>query len=299
MNRSLKIFAVLATFVMFLVMIAGSLVTNTGSAQGCGSDWPLCNGKFIPEYTFETLIEYSHRVVTGLAGVIVIVFSIWAWLRNRGNKEILILALFGIFFILVESVLGAAAVIWPQTPPVLALHFGFSLLAFTGVFLLALVILQKERRADIIRTPVSKSLRNYIFGVTIYTYGVIYLGAYVRHSGASLACLEWPFCSKDQLLPELTGPAAVQFVHRIAAAILFFLILGLLIHVVRTYKNIRPDIFAASIVSMILITVQILSGGYVVLSRLHIYATTLHSAGITLLFGTLCYLCLQSLKKPE
>ncbi|MFX6194071.1 hypothetical protein ABTF37_19690, partial [Acinetobacter baumannii] len=55
------------------------------------------------------------------------------------------LAIFGLFFIVLESILGASAVIWPQSSAVLALHFGFSLLAFSGVFLLSLFVLQRDK----------------------------------------------------------------------------------------------------------------------------------------------------------
>src|SRR3977135_3646630 len=56
---------------MLLVLVMGAAVTNTGSAEGCGRSWPLCNGQFVPEFTVATAIEYSHRAVTGLGGVLV------------------------------------------------------------------------------------------------------------------------------------------------------------------------------------------------------------------------------------
>lgn len=299
MDRSFKTLAVVATVVMFVVMIAGSLVTNTGSAQGCGNQWPLCNGKLIPAYTFQTMIEFSHRMVTGLAGVIVIVFSIWAWLRNRGNREALFLALFGMLFIVVESLLGAAAVIWEEPPAVLALHFGFSLLAFSGVFLLTLFALQQDKRKHLIRTATTGGFRWYVVLMTVYTYCEVYLGAYVRHSGAMLACPEWPLCSNGQLVPSLTGLVGIQMWHRIAAMGLFCLIVGLVVYARRHFRQTRRDIYVGSIIALLLAVFQIFTGGYAVLSDLHIYATTLHTAGITLLFGTLFYLCVQSFKVPE
>ena len=42
---------------MFVVLVMGATVTNTGSAEGCGRSWPLCNGQFIPEFAVATLIE--------------------------------------------------------------------------------------------------------------------------------------------------------------------------------------------------------------------------------------------------
>lgn len=295
----LKVLAYVATIVMFLVMIAGSLVTKTESGMGCGNTWPLCNGKWVPEYTISSMIEYMHRMITGVAGVVVLLFSLLAWWKNKGNKEVRNFALFGIFFILVESALGAAAVIKPQSSPVLALHFGFSLLAFTGVLLLTICILQQNRSQSLIQTAVSNGYRLYTWLVAVFAYGVVYLGAYVRHTGASVACPSWPLCQEGVLIPELQGLVAVHFVHRLGALTLFILVTILFVLTVKRYKNTRRDLYVASILAFVLITAQVISGGFVVLKQLHLYATLTHSAIITCLFGTLCYLCVQTLKKPR
>lgn len=298
MEKWLKPLAVLSTIVMFIVMVAGSLVTKTDSALGCGNDWPLCNGKWVPEYTLASIIEYSHRLVTGIAGIIVGVFSIMCWRYYRGNQEVRNLAIFGLFFIVVESILGASAVIWPQSSSVLALHFGFSLLAFSGVFLLTLFVLQRDKMEQMVQGGVSRKFRNWIWGVTIYAYGVVYLGAYVRHTGSSMGCSDWPLC-QGKVIPELSGQAGIAFVHRLGALLLVLLLLGVMIYAMRHYKETRRDLYGASVLSFVLVLVQVLSGGILVLSKLHLYTTLFHSMVITILFGVMCYMCLQSLKEPQ
>lgn len=298
MEKWLKTLAVVATLVMLGVMIGGSLVTKTESGLGCGNDWPLCNGKWVPEYTLESLIEYMHRFVTGIAGIVVGVFSVMAWRHYRGNREVRNLAIFGVFFIVLESILGASAVIWPQSSGVLALHFGFSLLAFTGVFLLSLFVLQRDKREKWVQMPVSKGFRNYIWGVTAYAYGVVYLGAYVRHTGSSMGCSDWPLC-QGRLIPDLVGQTGIHFAHRAAAAVLFLLVLGAMIYAIRHFKEKRHDLYVASILAFVLTALQILSGGLVVLFQLHLYATLFHSLVITCLFGVISYMCVQSLKQPH
>ncbi|MGG1660720.1 COX15/CtaA family protein [Brevibacillus sp. NRS-1366] len=298
MEKWLKPLAVLATLVMFIVMIAGSLVTKTDSGLGCGNDWPLCNGKWVPEYTLASIIEYMHRLITGVAGIIVVIFSVLCWRHFRGNKEVRNLALFGLFFIVLESILGASAVIWPQSSSVLALHFGFSLLAFTGVFLLSLYVLQRDKMEAVVQGTVSKGFRNWIWGVTIYAYGVVYLGAYVRHTGSSMACSDWPLCG-GKLIPELSGQVGIQFVHRLGALVLAILLLATMIYAVRHFKETRRDLYGASILSFVLVMAQVFSGGFVVLFKLHLYATLIHSMIITILFGVICYMCLQVLKTPR
>ena len=66
-KKNLKWLSVLATVIMAFVQLGGALVTKTGSADGCGSDWPLCHGAFLPQnLPIQTLIELRHRAVYGL-----------------------------------------------------------------------------------------------------------------------------------------------------------------------------------------------------------------------------------------
>ena len=125
---------------MFLVLIMGAAVTNTGSAEGCGRSWPLCHGQFIPEFAFTTAVEFGHRAVTGVVGLLVAALAIGAWARWRQRREIAVLAPLMLGFLVLQSGLGAWAVLYPQNPAVLALHFGISLVSFASVLLTAIVI---------------------------------------------------------------------------------------------------------------------------------------------------------------
>src|ERR1700756_1130834 len=90
--RGLRWLRAATTSGMFLVLVMGATVTNTGSAEGCGRSWPLCNGQFVPEFTVATAIEYSHRAVTGVEGLLVVALSLgMVALRRRGERELWIL----------------------------------------------------------------------------------------------------------------------------------------------------------------------------------------------------------------
>ncbi len=63
-----------------LVILWGAFVRATGSGAGCGSHWPTCNGQIIPrDPSIETLIEFSHRLTSGLAFLLVLAMLIWAF----------------------------------------------------------------------------------------------------------------------------------------------------------------------------------------------------------------------------
>jgi heme a synthase len=296
MKNLFKTTAIFTTIVMFILMIAGSLVTTTGSGLGCGNEWPLCNGQLIPEYAVATMIEYTHRLITAFAGLLVLAFSIWAWIRYRKNREVKILSIMSITFIIIESLLGAAAVIWPQSAEALALHFGLSLIAFTGVFLLSMFVIQKDRSDNFIKGAVTGKFKRLAWFTLLFTYCDIYLGAYVRHKGASLACTSFPACYGNTLIPKLSGTTGIHFAHRFAALVLFVLIIWIMVSAIKQYKESRRDIYYASIIAFSLTIAQIFSGIFTVISRLNIFSTLSHSAFITALFAALSYICVQTLK---
>src|SRR5271165_1375922 len=92
MRVLLRPLSVAATVGMFLVVVMGATVTNTNSAEGCGRSWPLCHGQLIPEFAVSTMIEFSHRAVTGVESVLVIAVAVGAWVFYRKHREIRILS---------------------------------------------------------------------------------------------------------------------------------------------------------------------------------------------------------------
>ena len=85
--RRRRIFSIVAwsTLAFNLAVVAGGTVVRaTGSGDGCGQTWPKCGDQFVPpNATIETLIEYTHRVSSVLAGVGVAALFAGMLLRDR------------------------------------------------------------------------------------------------------------------------------------------------------------------------------------------------------------------------
>ncbi|KQL36587.1 heme A synthase [Psychrobacillus sp. FJAT-21963] len=291
-HKSLKWLAVASTVGMLLILLGGALVTKTDSGMGCGRHWPGCNGQLIPdEITTEVLIEFSHRLVTGAVGILIVALAVWAW-RALGNvRETKFLSFMAIFFLVLQALIGAAQVKWGQGDFILALHFGISLISFAAVLLLTLLVFEVDRKFDTDKIRIGKTLKFHTIGVTLYSYIVVYTGALVRHTEASLVCKDWPLCRNDEFTLPTNLYEWVQMGHRAAAGLIIIWILIIAIHVIKNYKDQRA-LYWGWIIALILVLLQGSTGMLVVLTKLNLYIALLHSLFVSLLFGLLCYMIL-------
>lgn len=96
-----------------LVIVWGAYVRASGSGAGCGSHWPLCNGEVIPTSpTIKTIVEYSHRMSSGLALLLVVVSLVWAFRAYAPKHQLRYVAAIAMFFMLTEAAVGAGLVLF-------------------------------------------------------------------------------------------------------------------------------------------------------------------------------------------
>lgn len=95
------------------VILWGAYVRATGSGAGCGSHWPLCNGQVVPRSpTIETLIEFSHRLTSGVALIAVVALLVWTWRACAPGHPARRGAAWSVFFMLTEAAVGAGLVLF-------------------------------------------------------------------------------------------------------------------------------------------------------------------------------------------
>lgn len=294
--RLIRILAVAASAGMFAVLVMGATVTNTGSAHGCGRSWPLCHGQLIPQFAVSTAIEFTHRAVVGVESILIIGLAAGAIYLFR-RKDIVLLSGVMVAFLFLQAGLGAWAVMYPQLAAVLALHFGVSLIAFASVLLVTAAIFEWGAGERVRSLPVPRGFVRYLYGLTAYTYVVVYLGALVRHVEADEACSGWPLCN-GSVIPTLAGHVLVAFTHRVAAALLVAGVVGLVMWA-RKLRATRPDLYRASVIAGVLVVAQALSGAVVAFTRVDLFSALTHAAVVGLFFGVLTYLCLHVVPLPR
>lgn len=113
-NPAQRRFTSFAWFLLFFnlfVIAVGTIVRATGSGDGCGSHWPLCNGEAIPvSPAIKTVIEFTHRLVSGLDGIFVLGLVAGSFLLYPRRHPVRGAAIATLFFTFVEAWIGAVLV---------------------------------------------------------------------------------------------------------------------------------------------------------------------------------------------
>lgn len=96
-----------------LVVLWGAFVRATGSGAGCGDHWPLCNGTVVPRAeSVATVIEFTHRLSSGLALLAVVAMLVWALRAFAPGHRVRAAAVASTILIFVEALLGAGLVLF-------------------------------------------------------------------------------------------------------------------------------------------------------------------------------------------
>jgi len=95
------------------VVVGGALVRATDSGAGCGESWPICGGQIIPHIgTYHTAIEVSHRLSTGLLGILLVSLLVLVHRQFEKGHHLRRAVHVAGTFLIVESLLGASLVLF-------------------------------------------------------------------------------------------------------------------------------------------------------------------------------------------
>ena len=97
-------------FAAFAQISLGGFVRASGSGLGC-PDWPLCHGEIIPTFEYHTIIEYSHRALGSILGLLVILLLASTLIFYRKNRWLLYWNISAFMLVVLAGVLGGITVI--------------------------------------------------------------------------------------------------------------------------------------------------------------------------------------------
>ena len=97
---------------LVFVILFGAWVRITHSGAGCGAHWPTCNGDIIPlQPSLETMIEYTHRLTSGLCGIFGLGMLVFAARRFGVKHRVFIAQALTLLFVVFEGAIGAGLVL--------------------------------------------------------------------------------------------------------------------------------------------------------------------------------------------
>jgi heme A synthase len=262
-----------------LVIVWGAYVRASGSGAGCGSHWPLCNGEVIPDSpTVKTVVEFSHRLSSGLALLLVVGALIWAFRAYAPKHPFRRYASAAMFFMLMEAAIGAGLVLFEMVAEnesmARALWMSAHLInTFLLVGTLALMawVATTGRRFDFR----GQSSINYGFAATIVATLILGVSGAVTALGATL----FPVTSLAEGLRQDLSPTAhvlirLRFYHPFIAVG----VSGLLIWTALFTRSRRPgeDVRKWSNALIALVLIQLGAGAVNLLLHAPIWLQLLH-----------------------
>src|SRR5215510_2506755 len=159
-TRPLIRFAWLTLAYNIAVILWGAYVRATGSGAGCGNRWPLCNGVVLPRTPqAQTIIEFTHRLTSALAVVLVSSLVIWCWRKTAKGDWARYSSFAAILLLFNEAVLGALLVLFehvgqdrsPARVFFLCMHFGNTLLLLAALALTAQWLAKAHHRFSLVK----------------------------------------------------------------------------------------------------------------------------------------------------
>ncbi len=186
-RQSLHRYATVTTAMVFLLLIAGGLVTSTDSGLAV-PDWPLSYGTWFPPLVGGILFEHGHRVIAGVVGLMILVLAGWLW-RAEPRAWVRRLGYVALAAVILQALLGGLTVLLLLPPQVSIAH------ACLGPSVLCLVVCLAWATApgwadDPVRIEDRgvPSLRALGMGVAWLAALQLLLGAVIRHTGSAV----WP-----------------------------------------------------------------------------------------------------------
>lgn len=309
--RRLALATVAATFVLIVI---GGIVRVSDSGLGCGPagsgfhGWPFCNGDVVPGVDLNSVIEYTHRVVAGIVGLMMLALAWMSWKRFPAHRGILRAAVAAGVLVILQGLLGAVVVEENLEEELVAAHLGLAML------LLALVMyIWRASRPDVIGSDppaTSRGFRRLAVVTPLAILLTIVAGGYMAGTqnygradyqlgdGAHHACgKEFPTCNGDFLPFGEARLVDIHLTHRVFMYLASALVLWLVVAVLR--QPLGRTVRHLAWVTLGLLGAQILVGALNVwLDEYEVLIVT-HLALGTLLWASLVGLALNLFRVPE
>jgi cytochrome c oxidase assembly protein subunit 15 len=295
-NIWLHRYAVFTATCTGLLVFAGSLVTSTDSGLSV-PDWPLSYGMLMPPMVGNVRFEHGHRMVATFVGMLTVILAIWLQ-RRESHPLVKRLGWFALLTVVAQGLLGGLTVLLLLPTQVSVAHACLGQTFFCLVVSVALLTSPGWRRDVLQRVPVGKAvdnavdLRTLTLWLTACVYVQLFLGAWMRHSGAGLAIPDFPLAYGGILPPFGIAGVPIHFAHRLVGFTVAGLSVWVAVRTLRAHRNIAAFAKPAGLL-VTLVMLQIVLGALTIWTAKGVLPTTFHVLNGAVILATSLVLTLR------
>jgi cytochrome c oxidase assembly protein subunit 15 len=289
-------YAKLVSVSTVLLIVAGGLVTSTGSGLSV-PDWPTSYGWSMFTFPMRGMVggifyEHGHRLIASGVGFLTIILTAWLWRAEpRGWVRMLGFAALGA--VILQGVLGGITVLFFLPTAISTAHAGLAQIFFCLTLTIALVTSRSWNARPADGWVDDHTLRLVATTTTAVIYTQIILGAIMRHADAGLAIPTFPLVFGGIVPPHWTPQIAIHYAHRVGALIATAAIYATAGHVWFHHAH-RKELWRPATLLAVLVLVQISLGGLIILTQKDVAINTAHVVSGALVLGTSLVLTLRS-----
>lgn len=191
----------------------GGYTRGSDSGYGCRDRWPLCEdgllGGLLPRADFHMIVEWSHRWLAAMVGVLAVVTAWVAWRQAR--RWVAGLTAAAVVVIGVQAWIGRLVVVNALDADLVTLHL------FISMTIAALLTVAAVATTPKGFFPGPRRWTGTLGVAALLALGLLIAGSYVHN----LYIPGWPLVFGD-LIPALGDRyIALHWLHRVLAAVLF------------------------------------------------------------------------------
>ncbi len=298
-EKAINRFACLTAFSTIFLLLAGALVTSTGSGLAV-PDWPLSFGTLMPPMVGGIFFEHGHRLIAGSVAILTVIQSIILW-KFEPRTWVKKLGFAAVGIVLLQATLGGMTVLLKLPAQVSIAHACLAQIYFCTSVIIATVT------SPFWKEPVNNPIPAMLGGDTLVNlcllinlgfFAQLLMGASMRHLGAALAIPDFPTAFGQMIPPAWSFEIGLQFAHRTWAFALVILV-GMVAYQIQTkhFTQLRLTITVGFL--LMLMSIQILLGAMIIWLKKPVPMTSTHLVIGALSFATSIVLSAQVMRLVE
>lgn len=231
-----------ATAIITVLLISmGGVLCVTQSIRNC-PDWPGCFGKVIPPAQTGPILEYAHRLLAALSGLLILSTVVAGLTRSPRLSWISIPPMVAVVFLLLVSYFGALVVLRGLSPGWAAVDVGSALLVVALMVTTALIAHTRNKTPALAeRFSLCNPFARLVLVMTAVVYITYLSGVLVAGKNSITGCLGWPIYSLRllQMDAHIVG-SALRWILSIAGIVM---VIAVLLEAWRKRQE-RPAVFS-------------------------------------------------------